>query len=159
VEKSSQSYTVGVKTSKSLHLLLAALLCYAQLVSSYHVAGHFYSHTDKYSATPPAFSDFSQHVHSHGPDNSDHTPHNFHRHHGPAFGFDGNSVQQANGSDSSENNCELYHALLNLSAVASADLHKATIISRSVAVVNCQSIAIGTLVLDTKRIRDPPVLS
>ena len=160
-----------MKPAKVLHLLLAALLCYGQLAASYHVAGHLYSDLETESQSSHADE---HHAHNHG--FADHLignnrsatnrftnpKHASHQHNRSAFASNvagKNADGAANDDDSVEADCELYHALSSLSVVFPQEQFKPQINSRPTSDISYASAHITSLILETNRIRGPPVLS
>ena len=164
VEGGCRGYTVAVKRTKLLHILLAVLLAYGQLAASYHVVGHFYpASTANAQSSDSATDADDHHAHSHGFANSRLTAH---RHSTAEFTAeftvkvaDLAGEAHANEDDHVEADCELYHALSSLSVVFPQDQYKPLNSSGPAADVSYTHTHISNLVLQTNRIRGPPVLS
>lgn len=99
-------YTGWVKTGKIIHVLLIALLCYGQLVTSIHAVGHFetaVAQAPEHSVIDSGHlcfhsveSEAGRAVHSHAPATAD---------------------------ADSESDCSVYHTYLNQGSVLAAPAH------------------------------------
>jgi len=151
-------YTRGVNAAKCLHILLVVSLCYGQLASNVHAVGHFHAFEAECTGAPiagncqdalPEFAGRSYVNDAHRGHSHDH-----HRHDHPLVS------SKDSGDDSSkkiENDCAIYHALLNLSGVFHS-VQSAAVqpYPRSFEPL-CFSTPLTRFKLEHQRIRAPPV--
>jgi len=143
-----------VKTRKLIHALLILALCYGQLVASVHQVGHL--HVSECEGNSRSATDGCSIAHHTGA-GLDHTEHShpnnayLHATHlGTSHQFD-----QTNGQSKAENNCAIYHALLNLDVTVQADPTKSS--DPSVAKsTNYVAIQFTHEAPGTRHIRAPP---
>jgi len=150
-----------MKQRKSVHILLATLLCFAQLVASAHVVGHFQLHNSPSHSVVAA-----GHTHVHAA-KSDH-----HHDDSPirSFIFTGNVtgkdalpkdalVRVDHSPDAAENDCAIYHVFLSLGGVLSNSMGDRTTTVICEGVASFDNTYRPHFLLSHTRIRAPPTIS
>lgn len=138
---------------KSVHILLATLLCFGQLVASAHIVGHYQLHS---SPSQPEFNLGHAHVHASAADHHhDNTPFRTLANAEVAVAF----AEDEKAQGTAENDCSIYHVFLSLGGVVSNNVGDLSTLVSCAAISSYSDTYNPHFLLGHTRIRAPPTIS